>query len=567
MYFIALAADYDGTIAEDGTVHEATLVALKEVKASGRKLILVTGRDLRELLRVFPALDLFDLAVVENGALLYDPGTKVETPLSSPPDPEFVRQLQARRVEPLSVGRGIVATWRPNESVVLEVIRDLGLELQITFNKGAVMVLPAGINKASGLRHALERLKLSPHNVVGIGDAENDHAMLKLCGCSVAVDNAIPSIKETADLQVPARGAGVVALCRQLVDTDLRASGSRVPKASPVVGQRADGSSLHITTAETILVTGASGGGKSTTVTALLEQIRDLSYQFCVVDPEGDYGEFEGAVVLGDAKHPPGIEEIMGLLQKPGISVFANLLAIDPADRPGFLTKLLPELTKLRATTGRPHWIVLDEAHHCLPAAMGAPPFTLPKNLPATIAVTVHPESVARDFLELVSMVIGVGTGAGAVIGKFCETAGWQCSIDSVPQLGKGQVQVVHADGRSEVVAARRPSGKKQRHARKYAEGELGEDRSFYFRGPDNALKLRAQNLMLFLQLADGVDDATWLHHLRGGDYSRWFREAIKDDDLAVEAEQIEADGSDAAGSRAAFREVVEKRYTAPAKG
>ena len=53
-----------------------------------------------------------------------------------------------------------------------------------------------------------------------------------------------------------------------------------------------------------------------------------------------------------------------------------------------------------------------------------------------------------------------------------------------------------------------------ERHTRKYAEGELGEDKSFYFRGPDNALNLRAQNLTIFLQMADGVDDQTWRHHL-----------------------------------------------------
>lgn len=111
-----------------------------------------------------------------------------------------------------------------------------------------------------------------------------------------------------------------------------------------------------------------------------------------------------------------------------------------------------------------------------------------------------------------------------------------------------------------------RPKQSHKRHTRKYAEGELAEDRSFYFRGPDDALNLRAQNLILFLQLADGVDDDTWLFHLHRGDYTRWFREAIEDDHLADEAATLQ-DGQDAAQARARMREIVERRYTAPAKG
>ena len=112
-----------------------------------------------------------------------------------------------------------------------------------------------------------------------------------------------------------------------------------------------------------------------------------------------------------------------------------------------------------------------------------------------------------------------------------------------------------------------KPKDKQQRHVRKYAEGELGEDKSFYFRGPEGALNLRAQNLTTFLQLAAGVDDKTWLHHLAEGAYSRWFTEAIKDPELAAEASSVEKDaGLSADDSRARIKELVDKRYTAPAK-
>jgi hypothetical protein len=108
----------------------------------------------------------------------------------------------------------------------------------------------------------------------------------------------------------------------------------------------------------------------------------------------------------------------------------------------------------------------------------------------------------------------------------------------------------------------------RRRHSRKYAEGELPPDRSFYFRGPEGKLKLRSSNLVVFLELAAGVDDDTWLHHLRQGDYSRWFREGIKDKGLAAEAEAVERrEGLSAAASLEQIRQAVERRYTLPAVG
>jgi hydroxymethylpyrimidine pyrophosphatase-like HAD family hydrolase/energy-coupling factor transporter ATP-binding protein EcfA2 len=566
VFFVALATDYDGTLAHHGRVDAATVESLKEVKRSGRKLILVTGRDLPDLQRVFPELELFDLVVAENGALLFNPAKKEETALAEPPSAAFVQRLRDLGVSPLAVGRTIVATWEPNQTAVLQAIHDLALELHIIFNKGAVMVLPSNVNKAWGLKRALKRLCLSPHNVVGIGDAENDQAFLSACGCAVAVENALPSVKAKADLVVADHGAGVVELAHLLTETDLRLPEARIPRRQPLLGVRPDGSALNLSPFETTLITGSSGAGKSTIVTALLERMRDLSFQFCVVDPEGDYSELPEAVVAGDARQEPRMSEVKGLLAKPDVSAVVNLLAIDPAERPRFLARFLPEIAKLRAETGRPHWIVIDETHHCLPAKWDPAPITLPRHLPAAIAVTVHPEEISRDFLEAVSTVVGVGDGSLAAIAKFCRATG-RDPPKTGPELGEDQVHVWTRGGGMEVVTVAKPKERQKRHARKYAEGELGEDRSFYFRGPEAALNLRAQNLSTFLQMAAGVDDKTWLHHLRAGEYSRWFRRAIKDDDLASEAQAIESDSSlSARDSRGRIKDMIDRRYTAPSK-
>ena len=219
---------------------------------------------------------------------------------------------------------------------MLEAIRDLGLELQIVFNKGAVMVLPAGVNKAFGLDHALKEMKLSRHDTVGVGDAENDHAFLQLCEFSAAVSNALPAVKEAVELVLPAdHGAGVEFLIDQILSDDLRS--------------------------------------------------------------------FE----------------------------------------------------------------TLSKRHHL------------------TIANS--------DSGEL----------------------------------------------------------------------NLPPERSFYFRGPEGSLNLRAQNLILFCQIAEGVDDNTWNFHLRNGDYASWFQDSIKDEKLAAEAEWVAglADQG-AAASRSLIVAAIQREYT-----
>lgn len=227
MRHLVLAADYDGTLATRGVVDERTHDALQRVKRSGRRLVLVTGRVLDELLAICPFVDLFDRVVVENGALLYRPSTREEKPLAARPPDAFIDALRDRGVAPLSRGRVIVATWVPHESVVLETIRLSGLDLRVTLNKRAVMVLPSGVDKATGLTTALAELGVSLHDTVAIGDAENDQAFMVVCGRAVAVANALPAVKACAGLVTNGdHGAGVVELINAILADDLAAIGT-----------------------------------------------------------------------------------------------------------------------------------------------------------------------------------------------------------------------------------------------------------------------------------------------------------------------------------------------------
>jgi len=566
MLFCALASDYDGTLARDGRVDAPTLAALRRFKATGKRLILITGRELADLRAVFEHLDEFDAVVVENGAVMYLPATQEERPLAAAPPERFIASLRAKGVQPLSVGRSIVATWTPNESVVLETIRELGLDWQLTFNKGAVMCLPPGVNKASGLAAAIEQLKLSAHNVVGIGDAENDQAFLAVCGCSVAVANALESVQENTDMQTTAaRGAGVAELIDRWLE-DPGATFADIRRHDLYLGEsRASGAAVTLPADKgAVLIAGSSGVGKTTLTHLLIERIVEGGYQFCVVDPEGDYDNLEGVAHLGDAQATPRPEDVLSVLASPAASVVVKLLGLDVPERPAYFGKLLGQISGLRATTGRPHWLILDEAHHLSPSTQDVQHNVLPNELSSAVFITTNPRHLSPSALGVVRTVITVGPSAPELLADFCRAV--QMDVPQTPlELADDTVLVWDrfTDVPPEPVAVGKAKRMHQRHTRKYAEGELGEDKSFYFRGAAGALKLRAFNLATFLQLAQGVDDDTWLFHLKRGDYARWFRDSIKDDQLAAEAQAAQA-ALDPAASRAAIAAAIKRRY-APA--
>jgi len=221
MQFVAVATDYDGTLANEGSVGKDTLAMLARVRKSGRKLLLITGRELESLRSVFTDLGLFDLVVAENGVLLYCPATGEERLLGKSAPVAFVDMLRRSGANPLSVGRCVVATVRPYETGVYAAIRELSLDWHVILNRESVMVLPAGLDKGTGFRAALAELGLSAAGVVGIGDAENDFAFLSLCGFSVAVGNAIPSLKEQVHLVTSGEdGAGVVEVLEKLLTAE-----------------------------------------------------------------------------------------------------------------------------------------------------------------------------------------------------------------------------------------------------------------------------------------------------------------------------------------------------------
>jgi hypothetical protein len=306
-------------------------------------------------------------------------------------EPRLVEAMREAGASPLSVGRTIVATVEPYERVALEAIRTLGLEAQVTFNKGAVMVLPSGVNKASGLGVALSELELSPHNVVGVGDAENDHALFETCELSVAVANAIPALRERADLVMTgARGDGVVELVDRMLECP-EDQGLAPLRHRLSIGE-VEGRGVAIDPFGSHLRIGdADGGGRSTLTSALLEELINRRYQFCLVDASGVYDELGHAMRVGSAATAPLIDEVMGALQRPDQNVIVCLAGVATGDRLSYVASLLPRVQRLGAAAGHPHWLVVDAARAILPTGWWSTRRSDPRSWPSVALVTGVP--------------------------------------------------------------------------------------------------------------------------------------------------------------------------------
>lgn len=567
MYFLALAMDFDGTIARNGVVDRPTRDALRRLKESGRRLILVTGRELPDLARTVDDLTLFDRIVAENGALVCDPATGRERVIGTPPPAAFVERLAALGVAPVSVGRAIVATWEPHQDKVLQAIHELGLELQIVFNKGAVMVLPTGVNKDTGLHAALDELGLSINNTVGVGDAENDHAFLRDCGCSAAVANALGSVKDEVDIRLAAgHGAGVVELIDRIIAEDALLA----PPARHCVafGTLADAGCADLAPQEgNVLIVGGSESGKTRLAIALTENMAEKGFEFAVIDPESDYAGLAHTVAIGTETTAPLLSEALQLLGEARVNVVICTQALTIGARQTFLANFLGEVAALRGRTGRPHWLVVDEAHQVLPSGGEASDRIEETGARATIFVTLSPHHLSHRVLRSVGTVLALGEGAPHYIAGIAERIG----IDPPAGLPVPQdVQLIRwkpGSGEAPVLVDLQPSDRPHlRHRGKYALGDVGAWRSFYFRGPRKRLNRPANNLYSFMEIAAEVGDEVWQHHLRAGDYTAWFRHVIKDEDLARIAERLEDDETvSAEESRRAIAVAVVQRYAGPA--
>jgi hypothetical protein len=299
-------------------------------------------------------------------------------------------------------------------------------------------------------------------------------------------------------------------------------------------------------------------------VSALLDQAKEGRMDVVVIDPEGEFDKIPGTIALGDAKAAPILSNLDQLLEKPALVPVLNLIGVSLPDRAAFTADIMPRLVDICHRYGRPHWIILDEAHHLFAPALttSSPILNIGSGL---LFVTSVPSQFPDRLLDAIDTVCAVGAHAKEVLRDVARKHSRSVEMDdgAALELGQGLFWRL-AEDRPHIIELPKPKQLHQRHKRKYMAGHLGEDNSFYFRGKDRKLNLRADNLETFLNLADGVDDETWLHHLHNGDVSRWFNDTIKDEALAEDVRRFERDRAiGPQDTRQRVRKAVEARYTA----
>lgn len=422
MRYVALAAGFDGTLARDGRCDERCIEALRPLSATGRKLILVTGRELRELLEIFPEVRIFDYVVAENGAVMHRPATRESEILAQAPPEILLQELRRRHVTPLTVGSSIVRTVQANEAEVSAALRKLQLDFQLVTNPGALMMLPAGVNKASGVWAALRELGVSRHNLVAIGDGENDLALFEFAEHAVAVQNADALVKRVANRTTDgAYCDGFLELARDLIATDLA---DAVPRHKVVIGARENGSAIELTPCrDSLLVHGPDGSGKAALCNRLLDQFLASSYQCCIIDAEVGGLRVPAEIdVFGDAHEVPRLTDILAALDQPTASVAINLAALAVETRPVFTEALLVQLQALHDRLGRPHVVMIRKAQSFLADGVTASSARLSEV--TMIYATAQPERLPAPILDGVTLTLDSGTQAVTAGGAVARISG-----------------------------------------------------------------------------------------------------------------------------------------------
>lgn len=368
MKFGVLALDYDGTIARDGRLDPDVRAAIGELRGRGVAVVLVTGRILEELRYFAGDLRFVDAVIAENGAVL-DFLNGHSRLLGMAPPAAFLEELRRQKVE-FKAGQCVVELDAATAPQVLAVIRQMELPLALLFNRGRLMVLPQGVSKGVGLREALMTLRLSVHNAIAIGDAENDHNMLEACEIGMAVSWGSQALQKAADTILHGNGPEAVAAYIRQAMTDVRMPPEHMGKHQLPLGVTEDGRTFAMALrGRNLLIAGDPLSGKSWLTGLACEQLILQGYSVCVIDPEGDYRTLEslpGVVVFGGDDPPPELPDLTRVLRHPDMSAVIDLSHVPYQEKVSYLKSLLPMLANVRRATGLPHRIVIDEAHYFL---------------------------------------------------------------------------------------------------------------------------------------------------------------------------------------------------------
>ena len=527
-FFRAVALDLDGTLAENDHLAGTAMAAIKAGRDE-RRMILVTGRIFSDLEAAFPGLwREFDALVTENGAVLHTrSGDRL---LACPVDP-VVRDSLAETGVATRAGRVLLALAGDDAGTAVSVITSLGLDYQVVHNRGAAMILPAGVTKATGLLAALDELGLSAHNTIAAGDAANDQALLQAAEVGAADSNAAPSLAAHAELHLGARnGTGVAELLTgELISGEQRLCPRRRWLR---IGAFDDGQPVLVPGSQgSVLIAGDTGTGKSYLAGLLAERWIDAGYSVLIIDPEGDHtglAQRPGVHLVDAAAHLPGPTDLLAVPRPRRASLVLDLSGLLEAQRASYLRRLPAAIAAERAEHGIPHWVITDEAHVTLNGDAVQPPGPGLAE-PGTCTITWRPGTLPAAFRDSVDLTL-------AITGTPSEEAN---TLLTVP---RATVSVAGQPPRPFSVDHR--ISPHVRHQHKYTATALPPHRRFYFHtgGEMGGEPLTAATVEEFSRHIRHCDPAVLSYHLSRGDFSRWITGTIADRHLGSDLAAVERD-------------------------
>ena len=550
MKLSVIALDYDGTIARNDKLDPSVREAIAAARTRGIAVLLVTGRILDELRRVAGDLHFVDGVVAENGAVIHFPDSGHTSTLGPPVSTSFLAEL-ARRDVPCQAGQCLVDGAATDGPHLLDALRALELPLVLIFNGGRVMTMGQGISKATGLHAALDMLRLSVRNTLAIGDAENDHELLRLSEVGVAVEWGSAALRAAADVTLAGAGPPAVA---EYVRTLAEAGRLPVPvraRRRLLLGYTEDGREFSLAArGRNVLIAGDAKSGKSWVAGLLSEQLILHGYCVCVVDPEGDYRSLEalpGVTVLGGEDPPPTPRDLLRALRYPDRSVVIDLSHLAQDEKIAYIRALLPALNVMRRRTGLPHRIVLDEAHYFLHDQNAHQLLDLEAN--GYTVVTYCASHLPKALLAATEVIIVTCESNPAEIEalrRCCancqdvEGARWSM----LPHLRSGQAVALplteEASGELRLFTMGPRLTPHVRHREKYVDVPITEERAFVFAANGRGPLHRARTLRQFVLELEGTPAPLLEPFLRRADFSRWIKDVFGDHALAAELLALE---------------------------
>ncbi len=561
VHLTVFATDLDGTLTRDGTIPPSTWAMLRTAKRAGMILFLITGRRLDSFLTLGPFEELFEAIIAENGAVVYFPKRDAIALPFGRLGADLLGRLYTLDI-PLELGSSIVATVLPHDEAIFRALREQRSAVTVEYNRSAVMLLPVGASKGSGLLYALDELGYSAHNVVACGDAENDHSLFEAAELGVAVANAQPGLRRTADIVLDLPGAaGIERLLQDLIDGEVPANSPR-PARGLRVGNRVSGAPVFIdpfALIETNLgITGSSGSGKSWVAGLLAEELFKQKYQLCIVDPEGDYRVLASAprtLLLGRPDLPlPSVGEVINLVEWNNVSLVLDLSQYEIDARLAYMDEFLRALRDLRARRGRPHYFLIDEVQSFCPTEGGPLTDLLQEAMQwggfALISYRFSQVAPAiRNKLHhfLVNR-LAAPEEIDAIRTWLVDPAGNGTDLDHLSTLAKGRMQLFsRPDARRltetpDVVSIEMGERRSHhvRHLHKYLRAPLPWHKRFFFGLPDGRTIGNAANLWEFREQLEQAPLASLEHHAARGDFSRWIIDVLHDEELARRITNLE---------------------------